>query len=195
MSPRSDQKNAEIRQESMKKITDAAFALIAAKGFENTTIAEIARTAGVSKGLLYNYYTSKEDLLEKVILNAMAGAEGDIAGLMTDDPVATMENLWRYYFKELKSKPEQWRIMAQMTFRIDRFKFIHDIASNKIRAYLDLLESLLTGMGFEDPKGEAKVLAALFDGIAVQYLVIRENYPLDEVEDYLIKKYCKTQKS
>ncbi len=191
MSPRTDEKNAEIRQESMKRIAEAAFELIARQGFEATTIAQIAQKAGVSKGLLYNYYKSKEDLLEKVVLDSLAGADQTMAGLMTDDAATTLENLCRYYFRELRTKPEQWRILTELTFRIDQFQFIHDIATKKMRGYLDLLESLLNNMGFPDARGEAKLLAALFDGIAIQYLVIRDDYPLDEVEQYMITKYCK----
>ena len=75
MSPRNAVKNKEIRQETMLKLMDAAFLLIARQGYESTSIAQIAREAGVSKGLLYNYFLSKEDLLEKLIQHAMA--QGD----------------------------------------------------------------------------------------------------------------------
>jgi hypothetical protein len=39
------------------------------------------------------------------------------------------------------------------------------------------------------------MLAALFDGIGLQYLVIREAYPMDELEKFLIDKYCKKKRS
>ncbi|APR04949.1 TetR/AcrR family transcriptional regulator [Thauera chlorobenzoica] len=44
-------------------IQEAAADLIAAKGFHNTSMAEIARTCGVSKPLLYHYYRDKEHIL------------------------------------------------------------------------------------------------------------------------------------
>ena len=195
MSPRSSQKNTEIRLESMKKIADAAYTLIARQGFETTTIAQIAARAGISKGLLYNYYASKEDLLEKIVTNSLSEAEQVMAGLMTHDAAQTLENLLRYYFDELRKKPDQWRIMTELTFRIDKFTFIHDIAVQKVRGYIALLESLLQQVGMEDPRGEAKILGALFDGIAIQFLIIRDEYPLDEMEAFMINKYCKKDKT
>ena len=191
MSPRKKEKNEEIRKESMKKITDAAFELIAKQGYESTSIAQIAKKAGVSKGLLYNYYTSKEDMLENMILNAADEGEKVIREKMSDDPAKTLEGIFRYFFSYLKLEQDRWRLMAELVFKIDKFKFLHDMATEKIKAYLILLESLLEQLGEENPKGEAKILAALFDGIGIQYLVIKEDYPLAELEKYLISKYCK----
>jgi hypothetical protein len=110
---------------------------------------------------------------------------------MSDDPAKTLEGIFRYFFSYLKLEQDRWRLMAELVFKIDKFKFLHDMATEKIKAYLILLESLLEQLGEENPKGEAKILAALFDGIGIQYLVIKEDYPLAELEKYLISKYCK----
>ena len=191
MSPRKKEKNAEIRQVSMKKITDAAFSLIAKQGYESTSIAQIARKAGVSKGLLYNYFTGKEDMLKKMILSAADEGEKTIQDNLTDDPAKTLENIFRYFFYYLVQEQDRWRMMAELAFKIDKFKFVHDLAAEKIKAYLVLLENLLKQLGVENPEGEAKILAALFDGIGIQYIVIRKDYPLAELEKYLIQKYCR----
>jgi len=78
-----------------------------------------------------------------------------------------------------------------MSLQKDMYEFIHDMALEKLYTSFDLLERLLGQIGIENPKGEAKLLAALFDGIGMHYIVISNDYPLDEVEDYLINKYCK----
>lgn len=49
------------------ELLDAALQLFVEKGFAATKTEDIARLAGVSKGTLYLYYTSKEDLLREVI--------------------------------------------------------------------------------------------------------------------------------
>jgi AcrR family transcriptional regulator len=48
------------------RILAAAEHLFAAQGFAKTTVDEIASAAGVSKGLVYDHYASKEDLLAAV---------------------------------------------------------------------------------------------------------------------------------
>ncbi|HEV8511624.1 MAG TPA: TetR/AcrR family transcriptional regulator [Cyclobacteriaceae bacterium] len=191
MSPRNQLKNAEIRQETMRKISEAAFSLIVRQGFESTTIAQIAREARVSKGLLYNYYVSKEALLEKLILDAMSQGEEVIGTIFSEDPIVTMENLIKWFFKEMRERPDQWRLITEVTLKIDKYKFVHDIVVAKMQGYISLIQQLLTQMGFEDAEGEARLLAALFDGIGMQALVIREDYPLNELEKIMINKFCK----
>jgi len=174
----------------MVKIMDAAFSLIARQGYESTSISQIARKAGISKGLLYNYFLSKEALLEKLIQNAMSQGEQIVATSFTDDPAKTLENLFRRFFRELRERPEYWRLLTELTLKIDKFKFVHDIAVEKMTAYTELLRHLFVQLGVEDPAGEAKLVAAVFDGIGMQAVVIKQDYPLDELERILIRKYC-----
>ncbi len=49
------------------EITDAALALFAQTGFAATTVAAIAARAGVTKGTVYLYFPSKEDLFAAVV--------------------------------------------------------------------------------------------------------------------------------
>ena len=44
-----------------------ALKLFAEKGYHATSISQIAVKAKVSKGLMYNYFSSKEDLLDEII--------------------------------------------------------------------------------------------------------------------------------
>jgi len=190
MSPRTISKNEEIRQESMKKIMDAAFSLIARHGYESTSIAQIAKKAGVSKGLMYNYFDSKEDLLEKLVTGAMNEGDKVIGELLDEDPRVTLRNIIEWFFKELEERPEYWTLMTELTFRIGKFKFVHDMATSKMKGYTTFLKELLKQLNFPNPDGEAKLIGALFDGIAIQYLVIKEDYPLAEMKKFLIEKYC-----
>jgi len=192
MSPRTTAKNEEIRQESMKKIMDAAFSLIASQGYESTSISQIATEAGVSKGLMYNYFESKENLLEKLVTSAMREGDKVTEKLITDDPEATLRNMFTWFFKELRERPEYWRLMIELTFRIDKFKFVRELATEKMRGYTYFIKELLEQLNFPNPEDEAKLVGALFDGIAIQYLVIREDYPLDEMEKFLKEKYCRS---
>jgi len=42
---------------------DAALRIFAEKGFQNATITEISKEAGVSEATIYEYFGTKEDLL------------------------------------------------------------------------------------------------------------------------------------
>jgi AcrR family transcriptional regulator len=61
-----------------QELLDAALALFAEKGFSATRAEEVAQRAGVSKGTLYLYYPSKEELFKAVVRNNLSSliAEG-----------------------------------------------------------------------------------------------------------------------
>jgi len=55
-----------------QELLGAALALFVEKGFAATRIDEVAQRAGVSKGTLYLYYPSKEELLKAVIAHYLS---------------------------------------------------------------------------------------------------------------------------
>jgi AcrR family transcriptional regulator len=84
-------KERRLRQKSERRdaILAAARKVFAQRGYDGTTVADIAREAGVAAGTVYLYYSSKTDLfaalnlrLYKVINEAIASAEAplDLAG-------------------------------------------------------------------------------------------------------------------
>ncbi|MBS0292569.1 MAG: TetR/AcrR family transcriptional regulator [Proteobacteria bacterium] len=55
------------------ELLDAALDLFVEKGFATTRVEEVAARAGVSKGTLFLYFPSKEDLLKAVVRKNIAG--------------------------------------------------------------------------------------------------------------------------
>lgn len=49
------------------EIIDKALSLFAKKGYDESTIADVAKAAGTSVGNVYRYFTSKEEILEVII--------------------------------------------------------------------------------------------------------------------------------
>lgn len=55
------------KEERPQEITEAAFATFVEKGYAGTRVEEVAKRAGVSKGLLYLYFKTKEELFKSVV--------------------------------------------------------------------------------------------------------------------------------
>ena len=53
--------------EKKNKIIETALILFCEKGFYNTNTAEIAKAAGVSTGIVYNYFTDKKEIFLEAI--------------------------------------------------------------------------------------------------------------------------------
>lgn len=75
-----------------QELLDAALALFVEKGFAATRSDEVAVRAGVSKGTLYLYYPSKEELLKAVIQQNLSQliAEGSGMADEHDGPTADL---------------------------------------------------------------------------------------------------------
>ena len=73
--PRQSSQNQRIRDDRRQQILRAAAHVFARKGLAATTIADIAQAAGVSHGLAYHYFDSKEDIFAQLIRRAMDGTE------------------------------------------------------------------------------------------------------------------------
>jgi AcrR family transcriptional regulator len=55
------------KEDRPREITAAAFEAFAEKGFARTRVDDVAKRAGVSKGLLYLYFKTKEELFKAVV--------------------------------------------------------------------------------------------------------------------------------
>ena len=90
-----------------QRLVDAARDLFAAKGFEGTSVQEVVDAAGVTKGAMYHYFASKDDLLYEIYarvlrmqlerLQVVAGGDAPVAERLrtaaADVVATTTENL------------------------------------------------------------------------------------------------------
>src|ERR1700758_2053534 len=84
--PRGRRTQQERSAESARRLLDAAIELIAEKGFERTTVAEIGERAGYSRSMVRARYGSKEALLESIFsaeldLRLMPPTDEELRGL------------------------------------------------------------------------------------------------------------------
>ncbi|WP_136608569.1 TetR/AcrR family transcriptional regulator [Paenibacillus dokdonensis] len=71
MSPLKKEQLAQIRDERKSQIQQAALKLFARSGFAGTKTSMIAAEAGVSEGLIYRYFTSKDELFTSIVRELM----------------------------------------------------------------------------------------------------------------------------
>lgn len=93
------------------KIIHESLRLFSLKGFSSTTIDDILRAAGSSKGGFYNHFKNKEDLFSQVLKEARTiWRKRNLRGLGQDrEPVANLklflENFRDYYLKDSENFP------------------------------------------------------------------------------------------
>lgn len=112
--PRSAEHNEIIRTTRRDEIFRAAGRVFAKKGFAATKIADIAAEAGLSHGLLYHYFRSKEAvytaLLDELVLQKPTRAElvGDAR-----TGIERLERALRRWLEHVTDRPELAVLIAQ----------------------------------------------------------------------------------
>ncbi|MFE9257482.1 TetR/AcrR family transcriptional regulator [Streptomyces sp. NPDC006879] len=71
MSPRSASVNEELRRRSCERLLQATVELVGERGYEATTLADIADRAGTARGLVSYYFPGKRQLLQSAVHRLM----------------------------------------------------------------------------------------------------------------------------
>ncbi len=120
MSPRTPKQYEEIREEKITLIMDTALEHFANEGYYRTTINHIARHAGISKGLMYNYFESKEALMRAIIHKSVNEV---YKYLDIDRDGYLSEEEFEFFIRKinvlLKEKRYFWRLLMQLLMQND----------------------------------------------------------------------------
>jgi len=191
MSPRSKEQLESMRRKSRERILEASLELFSNQGFESTSISAIAKTAGVSKGLIYNYFEGKNHLLETILEDAMQ--IGEDALMEVDDDIRTpQEHLGRIIdqiFEVIGKNRVFWRLIILLSLQKGVGLKMEKLFQKQNKQQIARATSIFSRMGVHKPYKEAMLLGALIDGIALQYVGMQENYPLDQQVRYLKERF------
>ena len=190
--PRTKEEFEQIRNKSKRAIMETALELFATKGFHSTSISQIAKEAGVSKGLMYNYFDSKDELLKAILMDAYEeGSQLVTEELkLPDTPQEHLKHIIQGFHYMIKNRLQHWKLLTALAFQDDATKLIHDEVLPKKEVIIQQFIHLFEELGYEKAKQEAYMVGAIMDGIGFQYMALGEDYPLDEMIQYLIDKYC-----
>lgn len=89
---RNEEKNLEQRKIMMEKIEDGALYYFAKYGLAGAKISNLSKYLGISQGLLYRYYSSKEELFRVVSKKWIEMRDANFQGLV-DAPISGKEKI------------------------------------------------------------------------------------------------------
>lgn len=179
-----DKNLVEVRR---REIVNAAVDLFVKKGFHKTTVREIARRFGMSVGTLYEYISTKEDILFLVCDYIHTSFSSRIRPSLeiSSDNTETLKRAIRIYFQIADEMQDYIIFLYQETKSLpkDTQKYIFD-AENEMTGLFE--EILLKGMmdgSFTLDKNETRLIAhnimVLGQMWAFRRWVIQKNYTLE----------------
>jgi AcrR family transcriptional regulator len=185
--PRTPEQYEALRLATRTKIQTAAMRLFVRQGYGSTNVQHIADQAGISTGLLYRHYKTKDQLFEELVQFAMAGLEALIAKFQTsDNPVEELSRFADEVHLDLSTGDELAHLLLLMTQSF--FSTETDgrqAALKKINSDLLQATAALIVQGQRQGKlreGEAFEMAQYFfssiQGLAVMKVMLEEQFSM-----------------
>lgn len=169
------------KEEKISKILTTALSLLAEKGYEKTTINDIADTAGISRGLLHYYFKDKEDLAAKALTFGFGPMWDSSVGKIQDarSPEQLVDTMIEVLKKNIQESPDFSALLFEMWVSARRSRKIREVFNDGLNETIDRLQKLLefaSSIGIikvspDESEGIVRVLLAMYHGLAMQLLI------------------------
>ncbi len=189
MSPRTPEQQAAIREQSRRLILNKALELFASRGYHDTTMDELARNAGVSKGLIYHYYPGKKELLTAIIEDGFSSFSDPGELLEQSDSREVLAFILDEFMRLAEDSIRFWRLYYSLILQPGVFEETIEQFRSHFSEMRNLLTSLFRELDYENPEQEALFFAGAVEGLLMQYMIDVENYPLKIMRDFIVSRY------
>ncbi|MCK4677551.1 MAG: TetR/AcrR family transcriptional regulator [Bacteroidales bacterium] len=188
--PRTKNQYKEIRESKKTLILDTALELFANQGYYTTSISKIALKAGISKGLMYNYFESKEELIKEIVYKGidelLTNFDPNKDGILTNEE---FEFFVHENFRVLKQNIHYWKLYFATVMQPPVHKLIQEKLMELLPGLLKTLVTYFKQKNVANPEAEALLFGALMDGISLNYIIDPENFPLEVIKSMIIDKF------
>lgn len=193
--PRSKEENERIRHLAKQNIRTAAMEMFIERGYHAASIDDIAKRANISKGLLYNYYKGKEDLLSEMVMLYIQ----DIAKVMEDallsdtpalqlkyivehslDHVAQYTDVYRF-FLNLQTQPKEDKVLAKYS------QMLNEEMSSQFEAQCEIF----LNMRAKEPRMRSLYFSSTLHGTMQMISAYPNRFPVQEIKNQIIAQFCR----
>ena len=168
--PRSAAQYKQIRKEKRELILDTALELFAEKGFHTTSVEQIAKKAGISKGLTYNYFESKNAILDAIL---KTGFDAIYAHFDIDNDGVLSYNEFEFFIRKsfiaMTENRSFWKLYFSLMMQpVVTETYINTYAETSANLS-EILIRFLTEQGSTDPMKDILMVSSLVKGA---YLIL-----------------------
>lgn len=178
---------------SRQRILEVATRLVMEKGVKGTSLADIAREAGISKGTLFYHFPSKDELVYELTVKHF---DQLIRGFLKGLDQLGGEKPERFVYEGL-NLVLQARERGRLNLYLLQEAFMgNDSLKEKFREtygeYRYLMQQFLRKLTVrkrEDEEVKALMLVALLDGLIIQWLMQPENMELEKIAGIIARDF------
>ena len=179
----------DVASERKNQIVRATVECITRYGYHNFSMQDVARAAGVSKGIIHYYFLNKDDLMMSVLERVVSDIEhvlhSDINAIK--DPVKKLEIFIEVCFDVVRSTKEYYQVNMDFWTQINQKEAVRQVIAKHYvkfrKTCSDVLEEGIKGGVFKNvnPQEYSSFIIATIDGISLQWLFDKEVFDYEKV--------------
>lgn len=198
---------ADVAAERKDQIVRATVECISKFGYHNFSMQDVARTAGVSKGIIHYYFLNKDELMMSV-LDKVAGdieqvLQADMANIQ--DPFQKLEVFVNVCFDVVRSTREYYQVNMDFWTQINQKDEVRKVIAQHYAKFretaAEVVRQGLQAKRFKkvDPSQYGSYIIAVIDGLSLQWLFDNQVFDYEQMvkvaSDQIINGLRITQES
>ncbi|MGS0763606.1 TetR/AcrR family transcriptional regulator [Syntrophomonas curvata] len=180
---------------SRQLILQTASRLMMDKGVKDTSLADIAREAGISKGTIHYHYPSKSDLIYDITMEHFALVTGNvmkwIENIRGQTSFAEILKVVLCSFLEAETRTKlHLYLLQEAVLNNEHLRLRFQESYKEWRALIkDELDRQFELLRFNQIEAEALsfIIVAVIDGLIIQRIVGGDAIPMDDIVKYLAR--------
>jgi len=181
----------DLKQERRKQILDAAEKVFTQRGFNKARMDDIVTESGLSKGALYWYYKSKDEIILALMDRFFAGEMQVEEELFSTEGDARqqLEVFFDAVFKDIRRFEERMSLGYEFLSLAARTEEVRDAIRGYYRRYQAILSQIIQ-QGIDsgefipiDPDDAATAAISILEGMALLWFIDPEILDWDRIGD------------
>jgi len=169
----------EYKEEAKKRIIAAGVEVMSEKGYSQTTMEDIAAHLGVSKGALYLYFKSKDDLIVESAKNMQSHLSQLRRMQMAASPTRSPLDVWIEIFDNfLPFDPKINTLYFELVAITERNPEINKISAKNLGEEIEMIEHEIASQQQKglvrtdaDPRTIAVAMISIFNGLRLMNIL------------------------
>jgi AcrR family transcriptional regulator len=182
-------------EERRRQIMDAALACFARKGYHNTTMDDIVAESGLSKGTLYWYFKSKDDLFLSLVKSFFLDMRQDFENILEQHTTASgrLRAIAQGFVQFFHETEDFFSVFFEFWMQSTLNEELNQLFSNVLVQYKKVIAGIIAeGMRTGEFKAvDASQLAlavmAAYDGLAFYMMLMPDEVDLDKASQVFIE--------
>lgn len=180
---------SEVANERKNQIVKATVDCISRYGYNNFSMQDVARSAGVSKGIIHYYFLNKDDLMMSVLEHVA----NDISSLLhtgmseASDPLKKMELFLVTCLNIVRKTKEYYQVNMDFWTQINQKEDVRLTVAKHYKNFREVCSKVIAegkekGQ-FRDvnPAEYSSIIIALVDGVSMQWLFDESAFDYDRM--------------